>query len=90
MNESERIGQELQDIAPQLAARQGVETELTIKVLHQLSATLLLHPDIVTFAIKAERYRGESLAGGLAQLARAPALQAGGHRFDSGILHHMN
>jgi hypothetical protein len=26
-------------------------------------------------------------AGGLAQLARAPALQAGGHRFDSDILH---
>ena len=27
------------------------------------------------------------LSGGLAQLARAPALQAGGHRFDSDILH---
>jgi hypothetical protein len=26
-------------------------------------------------------------SGGLAQLARAPALQAGGHRFDSDILH---
>ena len=26
--------------------------------------------------------------GGLAQLARAPALQAGGHRFESDILHH--
>jgi hypothetical protein len=26
-------------------------------------------------------------AGGLAQLARAPALQAGGRRFDSDILH---
>ena len=25
--------------------------------------------------------------GGLAQLARAPALQAGGHEFDSRILH---
>ena len=25
--------------------------------------------------------------GELAQLARAPALHAGGHRFDSGILH---
>ncbi len=25
--------------------------------------------------------------GGLAQLARAPALQAGGHRFDPDILH---
>ena len=25
--------------------------------------------------------------GGLAQLARAPALQAGGHRFESDILH---
>ena len=27
--------------------------------------------------------------GGLAQLARAPALQAGGHRFDSDILHQI-
>jgi hypothetical protein len=27
------------------------------------------------------------IKGGLAQLARAPALQAGGHRFDSDILH---
>ena len=26
--------------------------------------------------------------GGLAQLARAPALQAGGQRFESVILHH--
>jgi hypothetical protein len=30
----------------------------------------------------------ESKQGGLAQLARAPALQAGGHRFESDILHH--
>ncbi len=28
--------------------------------------------------------------GGLAQLARAPALHAGGHRFDSDILHLLN
>ena len=27
--------------------------------------------------------------GGLAQLARAPALQAGGHRFESDILHEL-
>ena len=27
------------------------------------------------------------IVGGLAQLARAPALPAGGHRFDSDILH---
>ena len=27
--------------------------------------------------------------GGLAQLARAPALQAGGQRFESVILHHL-
>ena len=27
--------------------------------------------------------------GGLAQLARAPALQAGGHRFDSDNLHQI-
>ena len=31
--------------------------------------------------------RGTADDGGLAQLARAPALQAGGHRFDSDILH---
>ena len=29
----------------------------------------------------------EGVVGGLAQLARAPALQAGGHRFESDILH---
>ena len=29
------------------------------------------------------------LTGGLAQLARAPALQAGGHRFESDMLHHF-
>ena len=28
--------------------------------------------------------------GGLAQLARAPALHAGGHRFDSDILHQFS
>ena len=28
------------------------------------------------------------IPGGLAQLARAPALHAGGQRFDSVILHH--
>ena len=28
--------------------------------------------------------------GGLAQLARAPALHAGGHRFDSDILHNSH
>jgi hypothetical protein len=28
--------------------------------------------------------------GGLAQLARAPALHAGGRRFESDILHHGN
>ena len=28
--------------------------------------------------------------GGLAQLARAPALHAGGHRFDSDILHYFH
>ena len=30
---------------------------------------------------------GLLVIGGLAQLARAPALQAGGHRFESDILH---
>ena len=31
--------------------------------------------------------RSGHIHGGLAQLARAPALHAGGHRFDSDILH---
>lgn len=31
--------------------------------------------------------KAQAQSGGLAQLARAPALQAGGHRFDSDILH---
>ena len=30
------------------------------------------------------------MSGGLAQLARAPALQAGGQRFESVILHLVN
>jgi hypothetical protein len=34
-----------------------------------------------------DRDKSERTHGGLAQLARAPALQAGGHRFDSDILH---
>ena len=32
---------------------------------------------------------GLPVKGGLAQLARAPALQAGGHRFESDILHDL-
>ena len=31
--------------------------------------------------------KNQDLYGGLAQLARAPALHAGGHRFESVILH---
>jgi hypothetical protein len=34
-----------------------------------------------------EANRSELFTGGLAQLARALALQAKGHRFDSDILH---
>ena len=33
-------------------------------------------------------YTNEVKYGGIAQLARAPALQAGGHRFESDYLHH--
>jgi hypothetical protein len=39
--------------------------------------------------VRPDQPRGET-QGGLAQLARAPALQAGGHRFDSDILHGKN
>ena len=35
-----------------------------------------------------DRYNATLNYGGLAQLARAPALQAGGQRFESVILHH--
>ena len=34
-------------------------------------------------------YEMETFHGGLAQLVRASALQAGGHRFESYILHHI-
>ena len=34
-----------------------------------------------------EARKNQDLYGGLAQLARAPALHAGGHRFESVILH---
>ena len=39
------------------------------------------------FKIDATRHSINLLSGGLAQLARAPALQAGGQGFDSLILH---
>ena len=34
-----------------------------------------------------DEFNGSKLLGGLAQLARAPALHAGGQRFESVILH---
>ena len=37
-----------------------------------------------------DRYNATLNYGGLAQLARAPALQAGGQRFESVILHLVN
>ena len=37
-----------------------------------------------------EARKNQDLYGGLAQLARAPALHAGGHRFESDILHQKN
>ena len=40
--------------------------------------------DYLEFALD---HRGLAAHGGLAQLARAPALQAGGQRFESVILH---
>jgi hypothetical protein len=40
-------------------------------------------PDVASDGFSAR----EGVVGGLAQLARAPALQAGGHRFESDILH---
>ena len=42
---------------------------------------------VVVRVVKGREGDDRSRTGGLAQLARAPALQAGGHRFDSDILH---
>jgi hypothetical protein len=42
-----------------------------------------IHPDPPTEYSGERRSRGHSSAG------RAPALQAGGHRFDPGWLHHL-
>ena len=44
-----------------------------------MPARSVLHSSLFT--------RPEAAIGGLAQLARAPALQAGGQRFESVILH---
>ena len=44
---------------------------------------------VLGLARRSQRWlaRNGGEVGGLAQLARAPALQAGGHRFESDILH---
>ena len=39
-------------------------------------------------SLQPSAFRHQPSSGGLAQLARAPALQAGGQRFESVILHH--
>ena len=44
----------------------------------------MIAPDGLALSVKPLALR---LIGGLAQLARAPALHAGGQRFDSVILH---
>ena len=61
----------------------------SIKVTILLSAASL---SLLLFLFRVFEYCGflylcTRLHGELAQLARAPALQAGGHRFDSDILH---
>ena len=50
---------------------------------------VLLTPDgfPITFGNFCQKKSLKLRKGGLAQLARAPALQAGGHRFESDILH---
>ena len=48
-------------------------------------ALMRLHYGTAVFAL----YPYESLYGDVAQLARAPALQAGGRGFDSHRLHHI-
>ena len=42
---------------------------------------------LFTFSFSLFTVQFYQLSGGVAQLARAPALQAGGHRFDSVHLH---
>jgi hypothetical protein len=53
------------------------------------SATLIMWRSAVQVCLGLPRFysRTPIHPGGLAQLARAPALQAGGHRFESDILH---
>ena len=51
------------------------------KILSQRS------PPSLTACAKAIAGKASADEGGLAQLARAPALHAGGHRFESDILH---
>ena len=51
---------------------------------------LLIHKEILELGVDTISTRiqhSHRKNGGLAQLARAPALHAGGHRFDSDILH---
>ena len=51
-----------------------------------LPGTTLRRNEVKAMCIQAQRASGTTY-GGLAQLARAPALQAGGQRFESVILH---
>ena len=53
----------------------------------ECSRLLLRSIDLTVIAVDARP--GDDIKGGLAQLARAPALQAGGQRFESVILHSL-
>ena len=41
----------------------------------------------INYELRIRNYELQQIPGGLAQLARAPALHAGGQRFESVILH---
>ena len=50
--------------------------------------SLIIHGNIVLVSERVTK-KQKFISGRLAQLVRAPALQAGGHRFESCIAHHV-
>ena len=51
--------------------------------------SLIIHGNIVLVSERVTQKTKIIISGRLAQLVRAPALQAGGHRFESCIAHHV-
>ena len=53
----------------------------------ELSLLMMIRNYFIKWFVPSSSCNCLSVSGGLAQLARAPALQAGGQRFESVILH---